>query len=93
MAPAAPSQRQQLLDAHHNVRRQIDRLEARYYPFAPIGFVRGGIFPMILFLLGLGCVAPFQTNGVWIDNGGLIQRLTQILHDIEEALEGLGPDD
>lgn len=92
MAAAEPSLYRQLLSAHVEVRRQIDRLEARYYPLAPIGLVRGGVFPLILFLLNLGSVAPFQTNGVWIDNGQLIQRLTQLLHDIEEALEGLGPD-
>jgi hypothetical protein len=87
MPSAEPSPRQELLAARSNVQRQIDRLEARYYPLAPIGWVRGGIFPLILFVLGLGGVAPFQTNGVWIDNGVPIARLTRTLRDIDDAMD------
>ena len=89
MASAEPGLRQQLLEARRNVRRQIDQLEARYYPYAPIGFVRGGVFPLILFLLGLGCVAPFRTNGVFLDNRELIEKLTRIAQDIEETVDGI----
>ena len=94
MAADEPGLREQLLTARIGARLQIDLLEARYYPTALIGFVRGGIFPLVLFLLGFGGGgAPFQTNGVWIDNGQLIRRLTQIVRDIDEVLEELGPDD
>jgi hypothetical protein len=89
-----PSPRQQLLEARSNTRQQIDRLEARHYPIAPIGLVRGGEIPLILFLFGmiLACVAPFRANGVLLDNGDLIARLTQTRRDIENALEDLEPD-
>jgi hypothetical protein len=93
MAPGEPSLRHQLSEARGNVRQQIDRLQARYYPFAPIGFVRGGLFPLFLFLLGMGSVAPFRTNGVFLDNSGLITRLTRTYDDIDDALEGLGAED
>jgi hypothetical protein len=91
-----PSLRQQLLDARSNVQRQIDRLEARQYPIAPIGFVRGGVITLILFLFGMmtwPCVAPFRANGVLLDNSDLIARLTRTLIDIEDALEGLALDE
>ena len=93
MPSAEPSPRQELLAARSNVQRQIDRLEARYYPLAPIGLVRGGVFPLILFLLGLGSVAPFQTNGVWIDNGELILGLTRTRRGIDDALDELGSEE
>jgi hypothetical protein len=94
MAPAEPSLRQQLLDARADVQRQIDRLEARYYPPSLIGFVRGGKFPLVMFLLGMGAgAAPFRTNGVFLDNSQLIARLARLLGDIEEVLDGIGPED
>jgi len=44
---------------------------------------------LILFLLGLGCVAPFRTNGVFLDNRELIEKLTRIAQDIEETVDGI----
>ena len=95
MVPDEPSLREQLLEARIRVRQQIDRLEARQYPIAPIGLVRGGEIPLILALFGVlpACVAPFRANGVLLDNGDLIAKLAQILSDVEDALEGLGPED
>jgi hypothetical protein len=93
MPSAEPSLSQQLLDARGDIQRQIDRLEARYYPPAPIGFVRGGIFPLILFLLGANCVAPFRTNGVFLDNSQLVGKLTRTLQDIDETADAIGPED
>lgn len=39
------------------------------------------------------CVAPFGANGVIIDNSELIERLTRLLDDIDDALEELEPND
>ncbi len=94
MASPEPSLRQQLLDAHACVQRQIERLEARYYPPSPIGFVRGGVFPLMLFFMGMGAgAAPFRTNGVFLDNSALIEKLTRLQRDIEEALDDIGAED
>jgi hypothetical protein len=89
-----PSLHQQLRDARINVQHQIDRLRARAYPIAPIGLVPGGEIPMVLTMFGMlpWRVAPFGANGVIIDNSELIERLTKLLHDIDDALEGLGPE-
>jgi hypothetical protein len=91
-----PTLRQQLLDARAKVQRQIDRLRARPYPIAPIGFVRGGWPPLLLWLVfGIlpWCVAPFMANSVLIDNSELIERLTKGLDDIDDALEEPDPRD
>ncbi len=90
-----PSLREQLIDARVKVQRQIDRLRARAYPIAPIGWTSGGKFAMALGLVsGLSwCVAPFGANGTIIDNTELIEKLGRTLRDIDEALEGLGPND
>jgi len=92
---AEPSLHQQLEDARINVQRQIDRLRARAYPIAPTGLVRGGEIPLVLAMFGMlpWCVAPFGSNGVIIDNSELIDRLTRLLDDIDDALTDLGPDD
>jgi hypothetical protein len=84
MPSQEPSLRQQLNAARANVERQIDKLQARPYPLANVGAIGA---------LGGGFGAPFQTNGVMIDNAELIARLTTILHEIDEALAELGPGD
>jgi hypothetical protein len=79
-----PSLREQLLVARARVEKQIDRLRARPYPYADVG-------PLGAWGAGLG--GMFRANGVMIDNSELIAKLTELRHRLDDALEGLGPND
>jgi len=83
-----PSLREQLLIARARVEKQIDRLIARPFAYSDVGLVGG-----LLMLFGGGFGPPFRASGVMTNNDELIEKLTKLLHRLDDALEGLGPYD
>jgi hypothetical protein len=87
MTPAEPSLREQLSEARTTVKQQIERLRP-----GTIRLHRPDWFAAARCRCVLPAyVAPFRATGVLLGNSDPIAKLTQILHDIEDALEGLGP--